>query len=113
MMLRSTGTFCSGAMLIRSGSMMSTTCARSSSLSKVTTKVVEAGGRCMSAMPILVTMPRLDWVNMPSGNGPKPYGKSCHELLPGTAPMPVRMTSPVGSTTSMPVCHMKWSPYGV
>lgn len=54
-------------MLMRSGSMMSTIRARSSSCSKVIRYDIEAGGRCISAMPILVTMPRLDWVNMPSG----------------------------------------------
>jgi hypothetical protein len=27
---------------------------------------------------------------------------TCHERLPGIAPMPVRITSPFGSTTSIP-----------
>ena len=31
-------------------------------------------------------------------------------LLPGSAPMPVRTSSPLGSTTSMPHCMPKWSP---
>lgn len=34
-------------------------------------------------------------------------------LLPGKAPIPVRVTSPVGSTTSIPQCIEKCSPYGV
>ena len=71
-MLRSTGTFWIGAMLMRSGNMMSTICSRSDSSWKVMRYVIDAGGRCISAMPILVTMPRLDCVNIPSGYGPKP-----------------------------------------
>ena len=56
--------------------------------------------------PPMMRKPLADPIGPWTTYGPKPYLKSCQVLLPGTAPMPVRTTSPLASTTSMP---QKWA----
>ncbi len=45
----------------------------------------------------------------PEGSGPKPCLYSFQHCEPGSAPMPVRMSSPFGNTTSTPQLAPKWS----
>ena len=61
----------------------------------------------MSQKPIFVTTPKFDCENKPSINGPAPYLYCCHVFAFGTAPMPVRRSSPFASTTSIPQCASK------
>ncbi len=58
----------------------------------------------MSHTPILVTIPKLDCMKSWSGVGPRPRLYRCQERLPGIAPIPVRITEPSASTTSIPHC---------
>jgi hypothetical protein len=58
-------------------------------------------------------MPRFDCENSPSMTGPNPYLYWCHTSVFGNPPMPVRRTSPLGSTTSKPHTAFQWSFIGV
>ena len=44
--------------------------------------------------------------------GPKPFLCACQAWLPAIAPIPVRITSPLASTTSMPHMDSAWLPPG-
>jgi hypothetical protein len=55
-------------------------------------------------------MPKFDCMNIASYDGPKPALNTCQSRLPLIAPMPVRTTSPLASTTSIPHCAAAWSP---
>ena len=57
-------------------------------------------------------MPKFDCMKSWSGVGPSPRLYTCQARLPGSAPMPVRMTSPFASTISMPHCALMSTPYG-
>ncbi|MCY1356933.1 hypothetical protein D9M69_434000 [compost metagenome] len=45
---------------------------------------------------------------MPSTQGPKPVLYICQVSEPGIAPIPVRISVPSASTTSMPQWASKW-----
>ena len=102
-MLRSTGTFCSGAMLIRSGSMTSTTCSRSLLL----VERDQEGRRGRRAAHELDAHLRDDAEvrlrEQPIRRTARSRSRnSCQCCCPAAPPMPVRTTSPSGSTTSSP-----------
>ena len=69
---------------------------------------MNASGCGISQMPIFVTMPKFDCEKMPSSIGSMPILNCPQVLAFGMAPIPVRMTSPLASTTSMPQWESKW-----
>ena len=70
-------------------------------------------GARISHTPILVTIPKFDWKKSPAWLGPYDSRNRCETLLVLIPPIPVRSSSPLASTTSMPHCVEGWSPYRV
>ena len=86
-------------------------CSMSSSSGKTKWKERETGGRGMSQMPTRVTMPKLDCANSPSSAGPDENRETCQLIGSSVSrpPSPVRMTSPLPRTISIPQSMPKWS----
>ena len=55
-------------------------------------------GAAVVAGSVVVVTSLASW----SSVGPSPRLYACHARLPGIAPIPVRSSSPLGSTTSIP-----------
>ena len=89
----------------------STAPATSSSSRQVAQPETYTSGARISQTPILVTIPKFDWKKSPAWFGPYDSRNRCQTLLPLSPPMPVRSSSPLASTTSMPHCVDGWSPY--